>query len=183
MSRRANQIAVEQKQELDAQLQEFSTYTEASEEYVENTEQVELSRRYEKMPKPVLIAAYEFEHGEVYFRNPAKEESKRSNLPYLNLKLHYAPAMLQRKQTLYLLACYTCGAYAHSYHSIVSTPEMFYSMTSFGFEDPLGELVQPTWALLIFGVLIISYSLLLPYFYSTRGYSKCASPYSISFLK
>lgn len=80
MSRRANQIAVEQKQELDAQLQEFSTYTEASEEYVENTEQVELSRRYEKMPKPVLIAAYEFEHGEVYFRNPAKEEQEEQPL-------------------------------------------------------------------------------------------------------
>ena len=74
ISRRANQIATEMKQELNRKLADFSTSTDSLEETFENREQIEISRYYEKLPKPTLIAAKEFEEGKVYFRNPAKEK-------------------------------------------------------------------------------------------------------------
>ena len=55
IAKRANQIAQETKQELDDQ-----------QEMVENEEQIEISRQYERMPKPTLIAAKEYEDGELY---------------------------------------------------------------------------------------------------------------------
>lgn len=76
MSKRANQIAQEQKAELEERLQEFTTYSDPTDELVENEEQVELSRYYERLPKPSLVAAHEFEAGEIYFRNPVAEEKE-----------------------------------------------------------------------------------------------------------
>ena len=73
MSKRANQIAAEVKSDLDQKLQEYSTYTDSLEEVVENHEQIEISKYYEKLPKPVLVAAKEFEDGEIYFRNPLEQ--------------------------------------------------------------------------------------------------------------
>ena len=74
MGKRANQIAVEMKKELKSKPEEFSSTTDNLEEMFENREQIEISRYYERLPKPTLIAAQEFEEGKIYFRNPAKEK-------------------------------------------------------------------------------------------------------------
>ena len=76
IGKRANQIAVEMKNDLSKKLQEFASYNDNLEEVFENREQIEISRYYEKLPKPTLIAAQEYEEGKVYYRNPAKEKEK-----------------------------------------------------------------------------------------------------------
>ena len=76
IGKRANQIGLEMKNELSKKLQEFASYNDNLEEVFENREQIEISRYYEKLPKPTLIAAQEYEEGKVYFRNPAKEKEK-----------------------------------------------------------------------------------------------------------
>ena len=76
IGKRANQISVEMKNDLSKKLQEFASYNDNLEEVFENREQIEISRYYEKLPKPTLIAAQEYEEGKVYFRNPAKEKEK-----------------------------------------------------------------------------------------------------------
>ena len=76
IGKRAYQIAVEMKQDLEKKLQEFASYNDNLEEVFENREQIEISRYYEKLPKPTLIAAQEYEEGKVYYRNPAKEKEK-----------------------------------------------------------------------------------------------------------
>jgi DNA-directed RNA polymerase subunit K/omega len=73
MSKRANQISTEIKEELSGKLQEFSTHTDNLEEVFENREQIEISKHYEKLPKPTLISIQEFLEDKVYYRNPAKE--------------------------------------------------------------------------------------------------------------
>lgn len=72
MSKRANQISSEIKEELSGKLQEFSSHTDNLEEVFENREQIEISKHYEKLPKPSLIAIQEFLEDKVYFRNPVK---------------------------------------------------------------------------------------------------------------
>lgn len=74
IGKRANQIAVEMKQDLDRKLQEFASYNDNLEEVFENREQIEISRYYEKLPKPSLIAAQEYAEGKVYYRNPNKDK-------------------------------------------------------------------------------------------------------------
>lgn len=74
MGKRANQISLEIKDELKQKLEEFSTSTDNLEEMFENREQIEISRFYERLPKPTLIAAQEFKDGKLYHRNPAKEK-------------------------------------------------------------------------------------------------------------
>ena len=76
ISKRANQVSSEVKEELAGKLQEFSTHTDNLEEVFENREQIEISKHYEKLPKPVLIAIHEFMEDEIYFRNPSKEAAK-----------------------------------------------------------------------------------------------------------
>ena len=76
IAKRANQIAVEMKNDLSKKLQEFASYNDNLEEVFENREQIEISRYYEKLPKPTLIAAQEYEEGKVYYRSPAKEKEK-----------------------------------------------------------------------------------------------------------
>ena len=76
IGKRANQIAVEMKNDLSKKLQEFASYNDNLEEVFKNREQIEISRYYEKLPKPTLIAAQEYEEGKVYYRNPAKEKEK-----------------------------------------------------------------------------------------------------------
>ena len=73
MGKRANQIAVEIKDELKKKLDEFSSSSDNLEEVFENREQIEISRFYERLPKPTLIAAQEFAEDQVYYRNPLKE--------------------------------------------------------------------------------------------------------------
>ena len=76
ISKRANQISVEMKQDLEKKLQEFASYNDNLEEVFENREQIEISRYYEKLPKPTLIGTQEYIEGKVYYRNPAKEKEK-----------------------------------------------------------------------------------------------------------
>jgi DNA-directed RNA polymerase subunit K/omega len=72
MSKRANQISSEIKEELSGKLQEFSSHTDNLEEVFENREQIEISKHYEKLPKPSLISIQEFLEDKVYYRNPSK---------------------------------------------------------------------------------------------------------------
>mgnify|MGYP001015510485 FL=1 len=73
IAKRANQISAEVKSELDKKLVEFSSMNENIEEVFENREQIEISRYYEKLPKPVLIATQEFVEDKIYYRNPLKD--------------------------------------------------------------------------------------------------------------
>ncbi len=68
ISRRANQIATELRSELNRKLADFSSPTDSMEETFENHEQIEISRYYERLPKPVLIATEEFVEGEVAYK-------------------------------------------------------------------------------------------------------------------
>lgn len=74
IGKRANQISADIKQELSKKLSEFASTQDNLDEVFENREQIEISRFYEKLPKPSLIAIQEFEEGKIYFRNPAKEK-------------------------------------------------------------------------------------------------------------
>lgn len=76
VSRRANQISVEMKQELNKKLEEFASYTDNLEEVFENREQIEISKFYERLPKPSLIALQEFEEGKIFYRNPESSSGK-----------------------------------------------------------------------------------------------------------
>jgi DNA-directed RNA polymerase subunit K/omega len=73
MSKRANQVSTEIREELSGKLQEFSTHTDNLEEVFENREQIEVSKHYEKLPKPTLISIQEFLEDKIYYRNPSKE--------------------------------------------------------------------------------------------------------------
>ena len=73
ISKRANQIAAEIKQDLNKKLAEFASYNDSLEEVFENREQIEISRYYEKLPKPALLATQEFIDGNVYRRDPSRE--------------------------------------------------------------------------------------------------------------
>ena len=74
IGKRANQISVEIKNDLAKKLAEFASYSDNLEEVFENREQIEISRYYEKLPKPTLIATQEYKEGKVYYRNPAKDK-------------------------------------------------------------------------------------------------------------
>ncbi len=76
VSKRANQIGSELKEELNRKLEEFASYTDNLEEVFENREQIEISRFYERLPKPSLIAMQEFLDGEIYYRKPEIEEAE-----------------------------------------------------------------------------------------------------------
>ncbi|MEN8125957.1 MAG: DNA-directed RNA polymerase subunit omega [Bacteroidota bacterium] len=75
MAKRANQINSELKRELIEKLEEFATHNDSLEEVFENKEQIEVSRFYEKLPKPTSIAIKEWLEGEIYFRNPEESDS------------------------------------------------------------------------------------------------------------
>lgn len=73
IGKRANQISAEIKQELSRKLSEFASTQDNLDEVFENREQIEISRYYEKLPKPTLMATQEFIDGKIYYRNPSKE--------------------------------------------------------------------------------------------------------------
>jgi DNA-directed RNA polymerase subunit K/omega len=77
LAKRSNQISSEMKEELNQKLQEFASYTDNLEEVFENREQIEISKYYERLPKPTLIAYEEFLQEQIYFRNPARENRNR----------------------------------------------------------------------------------------------------------
>ena len=74
ISKRANQIAAEMKSDLEKKLQEFATLNDNLEEISENREQIEISKYYEKLPKPTLIATQEYLEDKLAYRNLAKEK-------------------------------------------------------------------------------------------------------------
>jgi DNA-directed RNA polymerase subunit K/omega len=73
LGKRANQVGTDIKEELNAKLAEFATSSDNLEEIFENREQIEISKFYESLPKPVAIAVEEYLNEKVYFRNPSKE--------------------------------------------------------------------------------------------------------------
>ena len=74
IGKRANQISLDIKNELSKKLQEFASVSDNLDEVFENREQIEISRFYEKLPKPSLIATQEFVEGKIYFRITLKEK-------------------------------------------------------------------------------------------------------------
>ena len=80
IAKRANQISVDMKQDLEKKLQEFASFNDNLEEVFENREQIEISRYYEKLPKPTLIATQEFIDVKIYYRNPAKEKNNLNSV-------------------------------------------------------------------------------------------------------
>jgi len=79
MSKRANQISSEMKEELNSKLAEFASTTDNLEEISENREQIEISKFYERLPKPSLIAIQEFLDDNIYSRNPIEKELKQDS--------------------------------------------------------------------------------------------------------
>ena len=75
LSKRANQIAADLKEELNEKVQIFAVMNDSSEEFFENKEQIEMARSYEQMPKPSLLAIQEFLNKQIYYRLP--EDTKR----------------------------------------------------------------------------------------------------------
>lgn len=73
-AKRAVQINSEIKKELLEKLEEFATYSDSLEEVFENKEQIEVSKFYEKLPKPHALAVEEWLNDKIYFRNTEKEE-------------------------------------------------------------------------------------------------------------
>ena len=76
ISKRANQISAEMKEELTNKLAEFASHTDNLEEIFENREQIEISKYYERLPKPSLIAINEFMENKIYYRNHITETQK-----------------------------------------------------------------------------------------------------------
>lgn len=75
IAKRSNQIAAEIKQDLNKKLTEFASYNDSLEEVFENREQIEISRYYEKLPKPTLLATQEFIEGNVFYRDPSLDNN------------------------------------------------------------------------------------------------------------
>ncbi len=73
ISQRANQLSADLKSELLEKLEEFATHSDTIEEIHENKEQIEISRAYERMPNPALLATQEFLDDKIYFRKSEDE--------------------------------------------------------------------------------------------------------------
>ena len=76
ISKRANQISQKLKEELNGKLAEFATAVDNLEEVFENREQIEISKYYERMPKPTNLAVEEFIEGKVFWRRPEEGEGE-----------------------------------------------------------------------------------------------------------
>lgn len=77
ISKRANQINGDIKKELLEKLDEFATYNDSLEEIFENKEQIEVSKFYEKLPKPHALAVQEWIDNKIYYRNTKDEEIEK----------------------------------------------------------------------------------------------------------
>jgi DNA-directed RNA polymerase subunit K/omega len=77
IAKRAGQISKQMKEELHSKLEEFASASDSLEEVSENKEQIEISKFYERLPNPVLIAANEFIHGRVHFHFKEDETEKQ----------------------------------------------------------------------------------------------------------
>ncbi|MBQ9477199.1 MAG: DNA-directed RNA polymerase subunit omega [Bacteroidales bacterium] len=76
LSKRANQIALAEKKELSKKLEDFRNERDTMEEIFENKEQIEISKYYERQPKPDLVAISEFENGEIFYRQAQGDEDR-----------------------------------------------------------------------------------------------------------
>jgi DNA-directed RNA polymerase subunit K/omega len=74
LTKRANQISLEIREELSGKLEEFASHQDNLEEVFENREQIEIARFYERLPKPTLISIHEYLTDQIYIRNPLKEK-------------------------------------------------------------------------------------------------------------
>lgn len=74
IAKRADQISIDLKNELVEKLEEFATYTDSLDEVFENKEQIEVSKFYEKLPKPTALAVQEWLDGKIYYRNPEEPQ-------------------------------------------------------------------------------------------------------------
>ena len=72
--KRANQIALAEKKELNKKLEDFKNERDTMEEVFENKEQIEISKCYERQPKPDLVAISEFENDELFYRKAKQED-------------------------------------------------------------------------------------------------------------
>ena len=86
--KRANQIALAEKKELNKKLEDFKNDRDSMDEVFENREQIEISKYYERQPKPVLVAVAEFQNDELTYRmakhdqeQPAAEEARHGKKP------------------------------------------------------------------------------------------------------
>ena len=82
LTKRANQIAVDEKKELHKKIEEFNT-SDSMDEYYENREQIDIVRQFEQRPKPVLEATEEYLDHKLYYRNPAKEDQQQRKIEEL----------------------------------------------------------------------------------------------------
>ena len=73
--KRANQIALAEKKELNKKLEDFKNERDTMDEVFENKEQIEISKYYEKQPKPDLVAISEFENGDLFYRKAGEEDA------------------------------------------------------------------------------------------------------------
>lgn len=80
LTKRANQIAAEEKRELHNKIDDFKSSNDTIDEMYENREQIEIVRRYEMQPKPTLEATEEYLEGQIYYRNPAKESAEEKQI-------------------------------------------------------------------------------------------------------
>ncbi len=79
--KRANQIALAEKKELNKKLEDFKNDRDSMDEVFENREQIEISKYYERQPKPVLVAVSEFENDELTYRMAKNESASESAQP------------------------------------------------------------------------------------------------------
>ncbi|MCQ2189795.1 MAG: DNA-directed RNA polymerase subunit omega [Paludibacteraceae bacterium] len=77
IGKRANQVSIDIKNELDKKLKEFEIGNDNLDEVFENREQIEISRYYERLPKPVLIATKEYEDGDISYRMAQKVQKNK----------------------------------------------------------------------------------------------------------
>ncbi|MGI6718943.1 MAG: DNA-directed RNA polymerase subunit omega [Bacteroidales bacterium] len=80
LSKRADQIGLDLRNELLTKIEDFQTPTDSLEEVFENREQIELARFYEQLPKPTLLAIYEFLNDKINYRYPDEEEVEIKNI-------------------------------------------------------------------------------------------------------
>lgn len=77
ISKRANQISDELRDELISKINEFASQTDNLEEVFENREQIEISKFYESLPKPTAMAVKELMEDKIYIRKAEDEESEK----------------------------------------------------------------------------------------------------------
>lgn len=80
LTKRANQIALELKEELGSKIEDFSSHQDNLEEVFENREQIEIAKFYERLPKPTLLAIQEYLNEQIYIRNPLHEVENDNEL-------------------------------------------------------------------------------------------------------